>query len=76
MGLFISFGQNIHNANIEKAINYDYLKSFKSIHDLLEKNDKLLIFISKAEHKIKKKAEQLACDKAIKLIELYEKEKV
>ena len=73
MGLFISFGQNIHNANIKNAISYSSLKSFKSIHNLLETNEKLLIFISKAEHKIKKKAEQLACDKAIKLIELYEK---
>ena len=69
MGLYICFGQNIHNAKISNAVNFDKLGSFKAIHDLLEKQDKLLVFLTKAEHKIKKKAEQIACDQAIKLIE-------
>jgi dsRNA-specific ribonuclease len=69
MGLYICFGQNIHNAKISNAVNFDKLGSFKTIHELLEKQDKLLVFLSKAEHKIKKKAEQIACDQAIKLIE-------
>ena len=47
------------------------LKTFKTIHELLEKNDKLLVFLTKAEHKIKKKAEQMACENAIKLIEKF-----
>ena len=71
MGLYISFGQNIHNSNIFKAVNFDTMKTFKSIHERLENEPKLLIFITKAEHKIKKKAEQLACEYAIKLIEKY-----
>jgi dsRNA-specific ribonuclease len=69
MGLYICFGQNIHNARINNAVNFDKLGSFKAIHELLEKQDKLLVFLTKAEHKIKKKAEQIACDQAIKLIE-------
>jgi len=69
MGLYICFGQNIHNAKISNAVNFDKLGSFKAIHELLEKQDKLLVFLTKAEHKIKKKAEQIACDQAIKLIE-------
>ena len=69
MGLYICFGQNIHNAKIANAHNYEQLGSFKAIHELLEKQDKLLVFLTKAEHKIKKKAEQIACDQAIKLIE-------
>tara|TARA_B100000902_G_scaffold399988_2_gene474307 strand:+ start:8178 stop:9254 length:1077 start_codon:yes stop_codon:yes gene_type:complete len=71
MGLYISFGQNIHNSDINKAINFDSMKTFKNIHEKLENDPKLLVFITKAEHKIKKKAEQLACDYAIKLIEKY-----
>ena len=51
------------------ALNFDKLGSFRAIHELLEKQDKLLVFLTKAEHKIKKKAEQIACDQAIKLIE-------
>lgn len=69
MGVYICFGQNIHNARINNALNFDKLGSFKAIHELLEKQDKLLVFLTKAEHKIKKKAEQIACDQAIKLIE-------
>ena len=46
----------------------DSIESFKNIHELLEKNNKLLVFLSKAEHKIKKKAEQLACEYGINLI--------
>tara|TARA_B110000483_G_scaffold243163_1_gene331632 strand:+ start:1935 stop:3029 length:1095 start_codon:yes stop_codon:yes gene_type:complete len=69
MGLYICFGQNIHNADIKTAIAFKDLKTFKEIHNNLETNSKLLVFISKAEHKIKKKAEQLACENAIKLIE-------
>lgn len=68
MGLYICFGQNIHKADIKKAVLFDNLKTFKEIHTLVEQNPKLLVFITKAEHKIKKKAEQLACENAIKLI--------
>ena len=71
MGLYICLGQNIHNANINDAVMFKDLKSFKEIHNILETNSKLLVFITKAEHKIKKKAEQLACENAIKLIEQY-----
>ena len=71
MGLYICFGQNIHNADIKNAINIDQLNSFKKIHEILETNDKLLVFLTKAEHKIKKKAEQMACELAIKLIETF-----
>ena len=71
MGLYISFGQNIHNSDISKAVNFDTMKTFKTIHEKLENDPKLLVFITKAEHKIKKKAEQLACEYAIKLIEKY-----
>tara|TARA_B100001173_G_scaffold292730_1_gene285181 strand:- start:16 stop:1098 length:1083 start_codon:yes stop_codon:yes gene_type:complete len=71
MGLYISFGQNIHNANIDDAVEFKNLKTFKEIHNLLEHNSKLLIFITKSEHKIKKKAEQSCCENAIKLIEQY-----
>jgi len=69
MGLYISFGQNIHNANIENSISFNEIKSFKEIHNKLEQNPKLLVFVSKGEHKIKKKAEQLACVNAIQLFD-------
>tara|TARA_B100000965_G_C19538080_1_gene734315 strand:- start:172 stop:1260 length:1089 start_codon:yes stop_codon:yes gene_type:complete len=69
MGLYICFGQNIHNANITDAVKFTDIKSFKTIHTMLETNPKLLVFLTKAEHRTKKKAEQMACESAIKLIE-------
>ena len=71
MGIYICFGQNIHNANIVSAIKFETLQSFKAIHDELLTDSKVLVFLTKAEHKIKKKAEQLACEYAIKMIEKY-----
>ena len=68
MGVYICFGQNIHNANIKDAINFNDLGSFKAIHDMLETQEKLLVFLTKAGHKIKKKAEQQACDQGIRII--------
>ena len=73
MGVYVSFGQNIHTVDIKECVNFEDLKYFKEIHNLLEKNNKVLLFLTKAEHKIKKKAEQIACDKAINLIEKYNK---
>jgi hypothetical protein len=73
MGVFISFGEHIHNVNIDNAINLNTMESFKCIHDRLQKSDKLLIFLSKASHRIKKKAEQLACDSAISIINKFQK---
>lgn len=73
MGVYICFGQNIHNANIKHAYDFNKLKSFKAIHEKLDTNPNLLVFLTKAQHKIKKKAEQIACDMAIKLIENYNK---
>lgn len=68
MGVYICFGQNIHNADIDKAISFEALKTFKAVHEQLEHNPKLLVFLTKADHKIKKKAEQLACEYAIKMV--------
>ena len=73
MGVFISFGEHIHNVNIDNAVNLNTMESFKCIHDRLQKSDKLLIFLSKASHRIKKKAEQLACDSAISIINKFQK---
>ena len=71
MGVYMCLGQNIHTVNINSAINFNKFKTFKNVHIYLENNEKVLIYLSHAEHKIKKKAEQLACDQAIKYISQY-----
>ena len=70
MGVYICLGQELYETTLNKAIHFKDIKSFKNIHTLLEEsNHKLLIFMGKGIHKIKKKAEQIACEEALKQIE-------
>ena len=69
MGVYICLGQDIHETNISEAIKFSDIGSFTKIHELLETNSKQLIFMSEGIHKIKKKAEQIACEAALKQLE-------
>jgi len=65
MGVYLCLnGSTIHNVNIDDAKRFEELQSFEQIHS----NEESFIFFGKAVHKIKKKAEQMACQKAIDLI--------
>jgi dsRNA-specific ribonuclease len=68
MGVYICIGQSIHNIDIDSAIDFNNFNNFPNIHKYLEDNEKVLVFLGKGLHKIKKKAEQIACDEAIKKI--------
>ena len=49
--------------------DFSVFGSFYKITALLENNDPMFIFLSSATHKIKKKAEQIACQKALNIID-------
>lgn len=69
MGVYLCLGDvNIHNVNIETAVDFRNLQTFQNIRN----SDCEFIFFTSASHKIKKKAEQIACQKAIELIQTYE----
>ena len=68
MGVYICLGQQIHEVDITNAIDYNEFKSFEKIQNYIEEHNKVLVFLSNSRHKIKKKAEQEACDIALKLI--------
>ena len=68
MGIFICLGDKIYNMDINNAINYSDTVNFQYIHDIFAKEKKILVFLCKSVHKIKKKAEQNACEIAIKLL--------
>ena len=69
MGVYICLGQEIHETKITNAIDFKEVKSFKVVNEMLENDSKLLIYMGKGIHKIKKKAEQIACEEALKQIE-------
>ena len=68
MGVFICLGQEIYEAKVENAIHYNTFGSFAKIHERLAEENKLFVFLGKGQHKIKKKAEQVACEEALKVI--------
>ena len=69
MGVYLCLGNvNIHNINVNDARDFKEIKTFQNIKN----NNFTFIFFTKASHKIKKKAEQIACQNAIELIRLYE----
>ncbi len=71
MGVYLCIGQSIYNCTTEDAIHIDNLKTFAKIQEYIEKNNKLLLFLGEGQHKIKRKAEQIACDEALQRLSLY-----
>ncbi len=69
MGVYICLNQEIHSVNIEDAVDFSIYGSFTKISEMIENDDKVFIFLSSATHKIKKKAEQIACQKALDIID-------
>tara|TARA_Y100000768_G_scaffold387825_1_gene380485 strand:+ start:3658 stop:4674 length:1017 start_codon:yes stop_codon:yes gene_type:complete len=71
MGVYICLNQSIHNINIKEAEKFSKYGSFKNITDHIKDNPDtpIFIYLASATHKIKKKAEQLACEKALDNIE-------
>ena len=70
MGVFICLGQAVHEVKPEDAIDYKDFGNFEEIQKQLVEKEKLLIFMGSGEHKIKRKAEQMACEEALKKLEV------
>ena len=69
VGVYLCLGLSIHDVNPKKAKDFSEFNSFEKINDLLSNEGKLFIFLGDGIHKIKKKAEQLACKKVIDLLD-------
>ena len=68
MGVYLCLGQPIFNVSHEDSIDISVFKTFNSIHEYVDKNTKVLIYMGEGQHKIKRKAEQIACNEAITFI--------
>ena len=68
MGVYLCLGQEIHEVKANDAINYLEFGSLAKIHEVYDNDSKVLVFLGKGVHKIKKKAEQISCEKALKMI--------
>jgi len=68
MGVYLCIGLSIHNIKIENAININILNSFNLIQNYITTHGKILLFMGDGVHKIKRKAEQDACYKALQVL--------
>ena len=72
MGVYLCLGQQIYNVKPSDAVNMALHCDFKTIQDFVTENGKAFIFLGEGQHKIKRKAEQIACNEALKVIGLVE----
>lgn len=68
MGVYLCLGQPIHKLTHDDSISIQSFKKYEDIHNYMSKYGKVFIFLGEGKHKIKKKAEQVACDEAIRVI--------
>jgi len=69
MGVYLCLGQPIHSVTHSEALDISVFTNFKAIQDFLTENGKAFIFMGEGQHKIKRKAEQTACNEALKFLE-------
>jgi len=72
MGVYLCLGQPIYQVNYTDAVNMSVHKNFKSIQDYVAENGKAFIFLGEGQHKIKRKAEQIACNEALQALGIEE----
>ena len=69
MGVYLCLGQKIHAVRKEDAVHFKTFGSFENIQSKLEMNGNVFVFLGSGTHKIKRKAEQLAFEETLQLLE-------
>jgi dsRNA-specific ribonuclease len=65
MGVYLCLGQPVFGLKHYNSKPFSHFKSFSDIHQEMSMSGKIFIFLGEGKHKIKKKAEQIACEEAI-----------
>lgn len=68
MGVYLCLGKKMHEVEHKNAIHFTSYGSFDKIQHELNDNKEVFVFLGSGTHKIKKKAEQIACENALKVI--------
>lgn len=72
MGVYLCLNDSIHNKNVENALSMDQFNNFHEIQEYVSKNEnKIFLFLGEGQHKIKRKAEQMACHMALAVINKF-----
>ena len=66
MGVYLCVGQPIYSVDISCAVHINELKTFECIQGYISNhNNTIFMFLGEGQHKIKRKAEQIACEMAL-----------
>jgi len=72
MGVYLCLGQPIHSVRSDQAIPITHFRSHNDIHQHMSQYNKIFVFLGEGLHKIKKKAEQIACEDAIAKLNAFQ----
>lgn len=68
MGVYLRIGVPLHEVNHEISHPFSVYGSFAAVQRQIITGDSVFIFLGQGYHKIKKKAEQIACEQALALL--------
>ena len=68
MGVFLCIGQPIHAVNYTDAVSFETFGSFQAIQDEISQERPVFVLLGEGTHRVKKKAEQMACEEALNLL--------
>jgi dsRNA-specific ribonuclease len=71
MGVYLCLGQPVHGVAHVRSMPITKFKSYGDIHQYMSIHGKVFIYLGGGVHKIKKKAEQIACDEAIRYLNTF-----
>ena len=69
MGVFLCLGQSIHNLTPENAVPFSDYGSFEAIQADVSLEKPVFVLLGTGSHRVKKKAEQMACEEALEELE-------
>lgn len=71
MGVYLCLGQPVFGLTHFDSIPLSRFSSFSQVHQYMSEYGKLFLFLGEGQHKIKKKAEQIACSSAIQQLSQF-----
>jgi hypothetical protein len=71
MGVYLCLGQPIYHLKHGDSLHIQDFVNFKAIHEHVNMHGKIFLFLGEGQHKIKRKAEQIACNEALNVLILH-----
>ena len=69
MGVYLCINQPIHSVEPSQAVPYQTFGSFDAIQQEVALDKPVFVLLGVGSHRVKKKAEQSACEEAIEMID-------